>query len=83
MDYQNSRRAKLTKWLYVIRGDEEMLVQLEEKWNLVQMQVDWKLEPLFSYSDAIAMQQSGVSCSEPPTIPESSTLPAPSSSLAS
>ncbi len=45
-------RSKVTHWWFVIRGDEEILGQLEDKWNLVQMQVDWKLEPLYSFVDA-------------------------------
>jgi hypothetical protein len=48
----STARSKVTHWWFVIRGDEEILGQLEDKWNLVQMQVDWKLEPLYSFVDA-------------------------------
>ena len=37
----------------MIRGSEDIIKQLEEKWNLVSMQLDWKLEPLYIYSEPL------------------------------
>ena len=56
----------------MIRGSEDVMKQLDEKWNLVSIQVDWKLEPLYSYSDAA---DSGTT---PTTESQSSSNPEPS-----
>ena len=52
MKQQGSHRNKLSKWWFVVRGEEEVLKQLGAKWNLVEMQLDWKLEPLLKFSEA-------------------------------
>jgi hypothetical protein len=71
----SSARSKVTHWWFVIRGDEEILGQLEDKWNLLQMQVDWKLEPLYSFVDATCnttIQQPDNSTPLSPPVTESS-----------
>ena len=77
MSPQSSGRGKLTRWWFVIRGDEEAMSQLEEKWNAVAMQVGWKLEPLYSFSDVVVTHQSSDdSVHNSPATPPSPTPPA-------
>ena len=49
-------RTKLVRWWFVIRGSEDVLKQLEEKWNLMDTQVKWKLEPVYCFSVSIDQQ---------------------------
>ena len=49
-------RTKLVRWWFVIRGSEDVLKQLEEKWNLMDTQVKWKLEPVYCFSVTIDQQ---------------------------
>ena len=58
MSPQSSGGGKLSRWWFVIRGDEEAMRQLEGKWNAVVMQVGWKLEPLYTFSDVVVTHQS-------------------------
>lgn len=41
--------ARVTKWWFVIRGDEEDLQTLQKEWPQVATQTAWKLEPLYRY----------------------------------
>ena len=41
--------SRVQKWWFMVRGDEELIKQLEEKWDIVAMQTAWKLEPAFMY----------------------------------
>ena len=36
----------VTKWWFILRGEEEMLQLLERKWSVIAMQTAWKLEPV-------------------------------------
>ena len=42
---------RVTKWWFVIRGNEEVLERLHREWNPIAVQTAWKLEPVLSYSD--------------------------------
>ena len=46
--YKSSRRNPDTvaKWLFVIRGEENKLQELEGEWRAIAMQTAWKLEPV-------------------------------------
>ena len=84
---QNSGRNKLTRWWFVVRGNEEILKLLEEKWNPDSMQAKWKLEPVFCFADAIPQQTENVqsvcesqTLTEGPTTSPAETNPTPSSS---
>ena len=35
----------------MLRGEEQLLEQLQEKWPAVSVQTSWKLEPVLSYGD--------------------------------
>ena len=51
--------------------------QLEGKWNAVVMQVGWKLEPLYSFSDVVVTHQSSDdTVHNSPATPPSPTPPA-------
>ena len=43
----NSKRV--TKWWFVVRGEESALQAIEKEWPHVAAQTAWKLEPLFSH----------------------------------
>ena len=40
------------RWWFVLRGDEDTLSILESEWEQVQLQTNWKLEPLLKFSDS-------------------------------
>ena len=40
------------RWWFVLRGDEDILSILESEWKQVQLQTNWKLEPLLKFSDS-------------------------------
>ncbi len=42
-------RNRVTKWWFVLRGEEQLLEQLQEEWPAVSVQTSWKLEPVLSY----------------------------------
>ena len=42
----------VTKWWFILRGDEEVLQLLERKWSVIAIQTAWKLEPVFYSSIA-------------------------------
>ena len=35
------------RWWFVLKGDEQVLTQLEDEWERVCFQLSWKLEPSF------------------------------------
>lgn len=39
--------GKIKSWWFIVHGSEEVLKELEQKWNLLHMQTNWKLEPCF------------------------------------
>ena len=39
----------VTKWWFVVRDEESVLLELEQEWSSVAMQTAWKLEPVHSY----------------------------------
>ena len=49
--FKTADRNQVTKWWFVLRGEEQLLEQLQEKWPAVSVQTSWKLEPVLSYGD--------------------------------
>lgn len=51
--YKTSRNnpVKVTKWWFVIRGEESMLQELEREWSVIAVQTAWKLEPVHYYEE--------------------------------
>ena len=43
------QQQKVTKLWFVVHGDESMLEQLTTKWNSIEVQMAWKLEPDLCY----------------------------------
>ena len=41
-----------TKWWYVVHADEDLLTELNTKWDQVKAQTSWKLEPCFMFANA-------------------------------
>ena len=38
--------------VYIVRAEESLLKQLDEKWEKVKLQTSWKLEPCYKQSEA-------------------------------
>ncbi len=45
-----SDRNRVMKWWFVLRGEEQLLEQLQDEWPAVSAQTSWKLEPVLSYT---------------------------------
>ena len=43
--------VKVTKWWFVICGEESMLQELEREWSVIAVQTAWKLEPVHYYEE--------------------------------
>ena len=43
--------TRVHKWWFIVRGEEDLLQQVEEAWNAVAVQTTWKLEPAYMYDD--------------------------------
>ena len=39
----------VSKWWFVVRGEESVLLELEQEWNSIAVQTAWKLEPVHYY----------------------------------
>ena len=52
----SSNSSRVNKWWFIIRGEEDLLIQLEGSWTAVLMQTSWKLEPAYSYLDSTSNQ---------------------------
>ena len=42
---------RVTKWWFVVRGEESVLEQLQKEWPAISVQTSWRLEPVFIYGD--------------------------------
>ena len=49
--YKTNPTKNSSKWWFVIRSDEALLKDLEEKWHLIALQTNWKIEPVLRFSD--------------------------------
>ena len=49
--YKTNPTKNSSKWWFVIRSDEALLKNLEEKWHLIALQTNWKIEPVLRFSD--------------------------------
>ena len=47
-----SNSKQVTRWWFVVRGEEKTLQQLQEAWSPVHLQTAWKLEPVFEFLTA-------------------------------
>ncbi len=51
--YKTIKSSQISKWWFVVRGDESKLKILEDNWLLIDQQARWKLEPLYRFSDPL------------------------------
>ena len=49
--YKTNPTKNSSKWWFVIRSDEALLKDLEEKWHLIALQTNWKIEPVLRFTD--------------------------------
>ena len=57
--------TQVSKWWFVISGEESILDQLVRNWDSVKLQTNWSLEPIFSYgnpTDQATDQDTNSSC---------------------
>ena len=46
-----STNNRNSKWLFILRGSEDVLKELEGEWERVQLQTNWQLMPCLKYVD--------------------------------
>ena len=51
-DSSRGINTQLSKWWFVVSGEEPTLELLEKKWSAVNYQTNWTLEPVLSYCDS-------------------------------
>ena len=44
-------KKRVTRWWFVVRGDETTLDKLDKSWQQLKLQTNWKLEPVLRYID--------------------------------
>ena len=49
--YKTYPTKNSSKWWFVIRSDEALLIGLEAKWHVLALQTNWKIEPVLRLSD--------------------------------
>ena len=71
----NTASIQVSKWWFVISGEESILDQLAKNWDAVKIQTNWSLEPIFSYGNPTdqATNSSCVLNKRPCTQPSQST----------
>ncbi len=50
--FKKDREGLVTKWWFVINGDETILLELEKTWHVVEQQVGWTLGPVLRYPES-------------------------------
>ena len=50
--YKSVGGGKVTKWWFVLRGDEDKLKVLESEWESISLQTYWSIEHCFRYVDS-------------------------------
>ena len=53
---------QVSKWWFVISGEESILDQLAKNWDAVKIQTNWSLEPIFSYGNPTDQATNSSSC---------------------
>ena len=71
----NAASIQVSKWWFVISGEEAILDQLAKNWDTVKIQTNWSLKPIFSYGNPTdqATNSSCVLNERPCTQPSQST----------
>ena len=49
--YKTNPTKNSSKWWFVIRSDKALVKNLEEKWDVIALQTNWKIEPVLHFSD--------------------------------
>lgn len=56
--YKITPDGQVRLWWFLIRGDEEVLLQLEKIWSTVAVQTSWKLEECVKFADSRSPESS-------------------------
>ena len=49
---------KTVRWWFVVRGTEEVLTKIENEWERVSLQTNWKMEPVLRFQSAVDSAES-------------------------
>ena len=77
-DSSRGPNIQLSKWWFVVSGEENTLELLERKWSAVNYQTNWTLEPVLSYCDSelviVSQPGDGGQVSNQPTLQPPATI---------
>ncbi len=51
--FKTGNHNRIIRWWFVVRGEEATLQKLEEAWQQVSIQTEWKLEPVLRFCDDV------------------------------
>ena len=66
--------ARVSKWWFILNGNEELLMKLKEKWSTVKLQTNWTLEVVFHFDEGL-MQEAQANVPTDPLISNATTTP--------
>ena len=55
--YKSANDGTVTKWWFVVRGEESLLADLDNQWNTITTQLGWKLQPTYSFDESVPTPQ--------------------------
>ena len=56
--YTKGPRNKPSKWWFIVHGEESTLKQLTNGWSAVKYQINWSLEPVYTFAENPSSHQS-------------------------
>lgn len=57
--FKTNDNGRVTRWWFLIRGEEEVLIELKQIWERVSIQTSWRLEECFVYRELPLEQSDG------------------------
>jgi len=57
--YKTSENGHVKRWWFLIRGEEEVLIELQKTWDHISTQTSWRLEECLMYEDLPAERSEG------------------------
>ena len=56
---------KAVRWWFVVRGTKEVLTKIENEWERVSLQTNWKIEPMRFQSATVSAESPSETTSQP------------------
>ena len=67
--YRSNNHRAISKWWFVVSGEESLLLRLQEEWPVIHQQTNlkgkWSLEPLLCYESNIASESPNQDATDP------------------